>query len=107
MINIILLHVCTITVHTIDEADVIRRKRQSIDRRQRLRSNGLFDNIPIIGESGLARFLLWKQRVTNAVNESEKDRDQFWTEVCSKVAAFVIIIMCTYIYYLHACTYFV
>lgn len=63
-------------VHITDTAEVMQRERNSID--HRLKSERLFDQIPVICESSLARKLAWKRKVNKAVKGEE---DRFWTEV--------------------------
>ena len=42
------------------------------------KSTGLFEDISIIGESGLARNLQWKEKVKNAVKSNSRE---FWEQV--------------------------
>ena len=64
-------------VHTTDEADAMLRRLNSVASKPK--STGLFEDIPIIGESGLARNLQWKEKVKNAV---KRNSTEFWQQVC-------------------------
>ena len=74
--NCVLSFVHGYIVHITDAAEVMQRERNSID--HRLKSERLFDQIPVICESSLARKLAWKRKVNKAVKGEE---DRFWTEV--------------------------
>ena len=64
-------------VYTTDEAEAIKTRLNSVDSKPR--STGLFEDISIISECGLARNLQWKEKVKNAV---KRNSTEFWQKVC-------------------------